>query len=276
LTGDTREQVLTFVYGPGGSGKSTAINTIADILGDYAINVGMETLTSSSYDRHTTELARLKGVRMARASETEKGRAWAENRIKLLTGQDAITARFMHRDDFEFVPELKLTIVGNNQPTLKEVDSAIRRRFIVLPFTNPPKVKDPLLPEKLRDEWPGILSWLILGCLDWQKNGLIRPAIVDEATSTYFAEQDVFGQWLEDCCEVGDDYVETNDKLWSSWETFAREMNADAGTPRTLSENLQNRGFIRIKDTKGIRGRGYKGLRVRRSRKWADDYDDLI
>lgn len=196
LTGDTREQVLTFVYGPGGSGKSTAVNTIADILGDYAINVGMETLTSSSYDRHTTELARMRGARMARASETEKGRTWAENRIKLLTGQDAITARFVHRDDFEFVPQLKLTIVGNNQPRLRDVDSAIRRRFIVLPFTNPPKAKDPHLPEKLRDEWSAILSWLILGCLDWQKHGLVRPRVVEEATTTYLSEQDVFGQWL--------------------------------------------------------------------------------
>src|SRR5690606_40725163 len=122
-------------------------------------------------------------------------------------GQDTITARFMHRDDFEFVPELKLTIVGNNRPTLKDVDKAIRRRFIVLPFTNPPKVKDPLLPEKLRAEWPGILSWLLLGCLDWQKHGLVRPQQVDEATTAYLDNQDVFGQWLADCCEIGRAHV---------------------------------------------------------------------
>lgn len=94
LTGETKEQKLVFVYGPGGSGKGTAINTIGDILADYAVNVGMETLTASRHERHTTELARLRGARMARASETEKGKAWAENRIKNLTGQDTITARF--------------------------------------------------------------------------------------------------------------------------------------------------------------------------------------
>jgi len=277
LTGDTREQVLTFVYGPGGSGKSTAVNTIADILGDYAINVGMETLTSSSYDRHTTELARMKGARMARASETEKGRTWAENRIKLLTGQDTITARFMHRDDFEFVPELKLTIVGNNRPTLKDVDKAIRRRFIVLPFTNPPKVKDPLLPEKLRAEWPGILSWLLLGCLDWQKHGLVRPQQVDEATTAYLDNQDVFGQWLADCCELGAHYVDTNKNLWNSWCSFAKEIGADPGSlTGSFPDMLEDRGFVRIKDTNGIRGRGYKGLRVRRSKRWPFDDDDLI
>lgn len=263
LTGETKEQVLVFVYGPGGSGKGTAINTIGDILGDYAINVGMETLTASKHDRHTTELARLRGARMARASETEKGRAWAENRIKNLTGQDTITARFMRQDDFEFLPEFKLTIFGNNRPSLKDVDAAIRRRFIVLPFDHPPVRKDPELAEKLKAEWRGILSWLIVGCLDWQANGLVRPTVVEDATDVYFAEQDTFGQWLDDRCEIGPQFADTTDALWQSWSRYAYGLGEDPGNKkRTFPETLSQRGFAPIKDSRGIRGRGYRGLHV--------------
>lgn len=263
LTGDTREQVLLFVYGPGGSGKGTAINTIGDVLGEYAINVGMETLTASKHERHTTELARLHGARMARASETEKGRAWAENRIKNLTGQDTVTARFMRQDDFEFVPQFKLTIFGNNRPSLKDVDTAIKRRFMVLPFDHPPATKDVNLPERLKAEWPGILSWLIAGCLDWQRHGLCRPAIVDRATDDYFAEQDTFGQWLGECCETGPRLADSTDQLWESWRMYALSNGEEAGSrKRTFPETLQQRGFEAIKDQCGIRGRGYRGVRV--------------
>lgn len=241
LTGDTREQVLLFVYGPGGSGKGTVINTIAEILGDYAINVAMETLTASKHDRHSTELARLKGARMARASETEKGRAWAENRIKTLTGQDKVTAHFMRQDDFEFMPEFKLTIFGNNRPSLRDVDAAIRRRFIVLPFDHPPVKPDPMLGAKLKAEWPGILSWLILGALDWQASGrLVRPEIVEQATAAYFEEQDTFGQWLADNCEIGPRKSETTERLWESWSRYALSVGEDPGRKmKTFPETLQ-------------------------------------
>ncbi|OJU06928.1 MAG: hypothetical protein BGN87_15950 [Rhizobiales bacterium 65-79] len=263
LTGDTREQVLLFVYGPGGSGKGTAINTIGDVLSEYAVNIAMETLTAAKHDRHPTEIARLHGSRMARASETEKGRAWAENRIKTLTGQDKVTARFMRQDDFEFTPEFKLTIFGNNRPSLKDVDAAIRRRFMVLPFDHPPAQKDVTLPERLRAEWPGILSWLIAGCLDWQRHGLIRPKIVTLATDSYFAEQDIFGQWVAECCESGPRLADSVDRLWESWRTYAVINGEEPGSrKKTFPETLQQRGFDAIKDRFGIRGRGYQGLRV--------------
>jgi P4 family phage/plasmid primase-like protien len=281
LTGDTKEQVLLFVYGPGGSGKGTAINTIADILGDYATNVGMETLTASRNERHLSELARLKGARMARASETEKGRAWAENRIKNLTGQDKITANFMRQDHFEFRPEFKLTIFGNNRPSLKDVDSAIRRRFLVLPFNHRPAKIDPELGEKLKAEWPAILSWLIVGCLDWMKHRLVRPKVVNIATSEYFDQQDVFKNWTSECCELDPSFVETADALWQSWQRYASLNGEDPGSKtKTFPETLTQRGFQPIKDTAGIRGRGYRGIRVRADRSKSSfpnlDDDDLI
>ena len=217
LTGVTKEHALVFVYGPGGSGKSTAVNTMSDILGEYAINVATRTLTAAKHEDHPEEIARMDGARLVWASETERGRAWAENRIKSLTGGDKITARFMRQNSYEFTPQLKLTIVGNNAPTLTSVDEAIKRRFIILPFDHPPKSKDTDLPAKLKAEWSGILSWMIEGCLDWQANGLIRPEVATRATQAYFDEQDIFAQWIEDCCELGD-FADTTANLWAILE----------------------------------------------------------
>ncbi|MDI6025250.1 phage/plasmid primase, P4 family [Corticibacterium sp. UT-5YL-CI-8] len=264
LTGDTREQALLFVHGPGGSGKGTAINGFADVMGDYSLNVDMSTLTAAKYEGHTTQFARLRGARMARASETEEGKAWAENRIKTLTGGDKVTARFMRQDDFEFVPEFKLTIFGNNRPAIANVDEAIKRRFNVLPFTRIPPVKDLQLGAKLRAEWSGMLSWAILGCLDWQANGLVRPHAVLDATASYFEEQDTFQLWIDAECEVGRQHADTTDRLWESWMSYAREVGEPCGSRnKTFPEMMQRRGYSLIKNKQGIRGRGFAGITVR-------------
>lgn len=121
LPGDTREHALIFLHGRAGTGKSVFLNTAASILGDYAVTAAMETFTASKFDRHSTELAMLRGARLVTASETEEGRAWAESRIKQITGGDAITARFMRQDNFTYRPQFKLTIVGNHAPRLAPV-----------------------------------------------------------------------------------------------------------------------------------------------------------
>ena len=138
LTGSTREHALLFVHGPGGNGKSVFLNTVSRILGDYARAAPMETFTASIGDRHPTELAMLRGARLVTATETEEGRAWAEARIKQMTGGDPITARFMRQDHFTYTPQFKLTIAGNHKPSLRNVDEAARRRFNIVPFTRRP------------------------------------------------------------------------------------------------------------------------------------------
>ena len=109
----------------------------------------------------------------------------------------------MRQDFFEFTPQFKLTIAGNNQPILRNPDAAARRRLNWMPFLYKPEAPDKELEQKLRAEWPGILRWLIDGCLDWQKNGLIRPKAMTTATNQYFEEQDMFQQWVDDFCERG-------------------------------------------------------------------------
>jgi putative DNA primase/helicase len=134
LTGDVREHALFFVYGPGGNGKSVFLNVLAGLMGDYATTAAMDSFTASVTDKHPTDLAMLQGARMVSASETEEGRAWAESRIKQMTGGDTIRARFMRQDFFEYRPQFKLVIVGNHKPVLRNVDDAARRRFNIIPF----------------------------------------------------------------------------------------------------------------------------------------------
>lgn len=267
LTGDTREHALLFIYGPGGNGKSVFLNTLAAILGDYTATAAMEVFTASKFDRHSTELAMLAGARLVTASETEEGRTWAEAKIKQMTGGDPITARFMHKDNFTFKPQFKLTIAGNHAPALRNVDEAMKRRFNITPFTVQPAKPDRQLEEKLRAEHGKILGWAIAGCLDWQANGLVRPAAVSEATADYFESQDTFGAWIAERCETAPDKWELPARLYSSWCSYAREAGEEPGTSKTLSANLEKRGFRRAK-TNGLRV--YRGLAVK-SEGYAND-----
>lgn len=261
LTGSTKEHALFFVYGPGGNGKSVFLNTVAGILGDYAKVSSMETFTASKNDRHPTELAMLQGARLVTASETEEGRAWAEAKIKQLTGSDPISARYMRQDFFEFRPQFKLIIVGNHAPQLRTVDEAMKRRFNILPFIHKPTKPDRDLEQKLHKEWPQILSWMIEGCLDWQKNGLTKPAAVTEATNEYFEQQDMFGQWLSECCQLAPHSQERPQILFESWSAFARENGEDAGNSKTFSDALKRHGLNRIRQG-GIRF--WKGIELRK------------
>src|SRR5262249_10367109 len=164
--------------GPGGNGKGTFVGALHEIMGDYAAAASMDTFLASRHERHTTDLAMLRGARLVIASETQKGRAWDEQRVKALTGGDPVTARFMRKDNFTFRPMFKLLLTGNHKPSLRGVDEALRRRIHVIPFAFRPGRPDPTLKERLRAEHSRILQWAIEGCLDWQQHGLMVPARV--------------------------------------------------------------------------------------------------
>lgn len=269
LTGDTREHALVFVYGGGGNGKSVFLNTVSYIMLDYAVTASMDTFVESRGDRHPTDLAMLRGARMVTASETEQGKAWAESRIKSLTGGDPISARFMRQDFFTFKPNFKLCVVGNHQPRLQNVDEAARRRFNIVPFIQRPPKPDRKLEPKLRAEAPSILRWMIEGCLDWQENGLVRPKSIAEATEAYFAEQDVFGQWLGDCCrtEAGTRSIsEYAADLFRSWTAYAEQAGEKPGSRIALGKTLETRGFVRKKSNRGQMHLGIQFLKDERER----------
>jgi putative DNA primase/helicase len=264
LTGDTREQVLFFLYGQGGNGKGVLLNTVAGILADYAKTAPMATFTDSANagDRHPTDLAGLRGARFVMASETEKGRKWAEAKIKSLTGGDPIAARFMGRDFFEYIPTFKLVIAGNHKPRLSTVDEAIRRRMNMIPFTVqiPEHERDKALPEKLKAEWGGILQWMVEGCLAWQRSGLQPPAAVRAATEEYLTGQDAMATWLDERCEQTPDAWAGRTGLFASWSAWAISAREPIGNAGEFYEALTGKGFP---EHKRDGTRGFRGVRLR-------------
>lgn len=263
LTGQTTEHALFFLHGGGGNGKSTFLDTVTGIFGDYACNAPMETFVASHSDRHPTELAMLRGARLVTAVETEEGRRWAESRIKALTGGDAITARFMRADFFTFTPRFKLMVIGNHKPRLVCVDEAMRRRLYLIPFEACFKgervVKD--MPAKLKGEWPGILGWMIEGCLAWQAEGLNPPERVKAATADYFANQDTLAEWRRERCETGPGFWETPTRLFNSWRAYAKEAEYPVGMQSSFNDRMEAAGFRQSRDR--TKGRQWDGIKLR-------------
>lgn len=267
LTGLTSEHRFVFGHGGGANGKGTFINTFVNIFGDYATISNTETFTESHNERHTTEIAKLRGARLVVAQEVEEGKQWNETRIKAVTGGDKLTARFMRQDDFEFFPQFKLFMMGNNQPTLRNVDEAMRRRLMLVPFTVtiPEPERDHDLPHKLEAEWPAILRWAVEGCLEWQRIGLAPPAAVKAATNEYFAEQDTFSMWLNETCviRIGDgDLQERTADLYDSWAAYSTSGGGSKPSMKSFSTKMTARGFNR-REIGHAKHRGFSGVRLK-------------
>jgi putative DNA primase/helicase len=262
LTGLTGEEVFPFFYGTGANGKTKFVEAIAGMMGDYARSAPIETFVVSQSERHPTELAGLQGYRLVTATETEEGQRWAESKLKMLTGGDRISARFMRQDFFDFRPQFKLLISGNHRPALRSVDEAARRRFILVPFdvTIPPEERDKQLGDKLRAEWPGILGWAIEGCLEWQRGGLQIPQEVQAATDEYFAQEDALGRWIEERCASDVNTIAAVSALWADWKKWSDDNNEWTGKLKSFSQNLAARGFQPGRTEKG---RYFRGLRLR-------------
>jgi putative DNA primase/helicase len=238
------------------------VNAITGCLGDYHRTAPIETFTQSHSDRHPTELAALRGARLVTAVETEEGRRWAESKIKALTGGDAIAARFMRQDFFEYVPQFKLLIAGNHKPGLRSVDEAIRRRFNLVPFTVtiPPEERDETLPEKLKAELPGILAWMIRGCTEWRQHGLDAPNAVTTATAAYLEAEDALNAWLEECAVRNPQAWTRSADLFASWAAWATRSGEHVGSLKRFVQQLEDKGFTPHRDR--TQGRGFTGLRI--------------
>jgi len=262
LSGDTREHALFFLHGFGGNGKSTFLNVLKGVMGDYATDAPMETFTASKGDRHPTELAKLNGARLVVATETEEGRRWAESRIKQLTGGDRVSARFMRQDFFEYVPQFKLVIAGNHKPRIQNVDVAMRRRLHLVPFEasfqGDKRVTD--MEEQLKDEWAVILGWMVEGFLEWQNQGLNPPASVSEATEHYFTNQDMLSEWRAERCETGPGKWETPTRLFASWREFAKAAQHPVGERSSFNDRMEAAGFMQHRDRE--KGRHWQGISV--------------
>ena len=229
LTGSCEEQKMFICYGSGSNGKTIMMETLRAILNDYSRNITAESLMAKeSTSTANGDIARLKGARFVTAKETKEGRKLDEALIKEVTGADTMTARYLYKDEFEFIPELKLWLATNYKPEITGQDEGIWRRLILIPFnvqfTNVANdgngKKDKGLAKKLKTEMPGIINWCIKGCAMWNEEGLSEPKEVLEAVEEYRSESDGLQQFIDENLKITPGACITNKEiteLYNRW-----------------------------------------------------------
>ena len=194
-----------------------------------------------------SDIARLKGARFVTSVEPSEGMKLNEGLLKQLTGGDKVTARYQYGSEFEFIPEFKLWMGTNHKPIIRGTDTGIWRRVHLIPFTVtiPEDKVDKHLSHHLRAELPGILRWAVEGCLMWQREGLKKPKVVEDAVKEYRGEMDVVAAFLDACCVVGPGREKTTD-LYQSYIRWADENNEYKMSSRKFGQEMAKR-FERTK-----------------------------
>jgi len=253
LTGDTREQCLFLLYGTGANGKSTFIETVRTVLGDYARQASFDTFLAGKQDATRNDVAALVGARFVAAVEASQGRRLAEVLVKLLTGGDTVTARFLYHEFFEFRPVFKLFLACNHKPIIRGTDNAVWRRIRLVPFTVtiPEEEQDRNLPAKLRAEAEGVLAWAVRGCLEWQREGLKPPQEVMAATQAYREEMDPLAGFLGESCVMSPGVKAAASDLYRAYKAWCEKTGEEPVTQTTFGLRLGERGFSRVRHSGG-------------------------
>jgi len=254
LTGSTNERCVFILHGSGKNGKSTLVNTLRYVIGDdYAATTPIETLMVKQYGEGIpNDIAGLRGKRFVSASEAEQGKRLAESLLKSLTGGEPISARFLRAEFFEFIPQFKIWLSTNHKPVIKGTDEAIWDRVRLIPFNVriPDEEVDEELGEKLKSEAPGILNWMVEGCMKWREEGLKKPQEVDDAINEYRREMDVIGDFLECCCVFGEGLSASISDVFNRYQDHTGMKNV---TKIAFGRLLEERGFTKKKGNLGRR-----------------------
>ncbi len=249
LTGDISEQGMYFLVGGGSNGKSTFINVIKNLMGDYGAQTNSNTFIKKKSDGANNDIARLANARFVSAVESEEGEKLQESLVKTITGGEPILARFLRQEFFEFIPEFKVFFTTNHKPIIGGVDEGIWRRVKIIPFTLnlKPHERDKKLEEKLSLEMSGILNWALEGCLKWQQSGLKEPKVVVDATGNYKAEMDILAPFLDEMCY-------TDEPKNEAIRIEAKELYNiyDRWCSQSGERQIGNRSFYRMLETKGF------------------------
>lgn len=249
LSGDVSEQCLFILWGTGANGKSTFLNVLHHLFGDYARSTMIETFMKKNSEQ-SNDLARLKGARLVTTSEIEQGKPLSESLIKTVTGEDELTARFLYGEYFSFKPTFKIFMATNHKPKIRGADNGIWRRIKMIPFTVtiPPEQRDKKLTEKLIAENSGILNWLIKGYAMWKKEGLEEPDAVRQANEEYRMDMDAVGTFVTDCFEI-DASLKWRLHTKILYETYMKwcvKNNEKIMSQKWLALRMQEKGFKRI------------------------------
>jgi P4 family phage/plasmid primase-like protien len=248
LTGSTQEQIFLFCFGHGANGKSVFIEVLKHIIGDYSRAIASETLSESkrAAGGATPDLAALIGSRLVICSETEDNTALAESLVKSLVSGDSMAVRQLYTAPVQFTPNFKLVMAGNHKPVVRGNDNGIWRRVRLIPFsrTFTPEERDPHLLGKLKEEAPHILTWMVQGCLDWQRQGLAdTPATISQATDAYREDQDLLGAWLNECTKSNQHSETRSPDLYANYKIWSINNGLKPTSKNLLTRRLRERGY---------------------------------
>lgn len=252
LTGLATERVFFIFHGDGANGKSTVVEVLRALLGDYALQALPETFMATKWQRGVNnDIARLAGARFASMSESEEGQRLAEGLVKNLTGGDTVTARFLFREYSEFRSKFKLLLATNHLPEIRGTDPAIwdRLHLVKFPVSISPEERDQKLRQKLLAELPGILNWAVAGCLEWQRRGLRPPEAVANATQEYREELDLLDLWLAERTVPAPQKRTRSKELYADFKAWLEEQGEDEVSHRQFGERMIAKGVVRVKSS---------------------------
>jgi putative DNA primase/helicase len=255
LAGVTTEHIFMFLYGTGANGKTTFCEVLQSAFGEYGMRASDSILRVSANGREPEgAIAEIFGKRLILGAETAEGARFNEKLIKDITGGDTLRGRRLYQDAFYFKPNATVWIYGNHRPEIRGNDDGIWRRVRLVPFTRQftGDQRDPDLLVKLYAELPGILNWLVQGCLLWQREGLSPPSAVMEAVKQYRSDEDLLGDFLHE--HVRQSAVENIGKgeLFNCYREWAqREGIRYPFSSRGLTRKLRDRGYSDARTTGG-------------------------
>ena len=250
ITGETRERILPILFGPKGkNGKTTTVNVMMRVLGEYAKTTAIVTLSKKGGAAGTAreDLVSLKGARFVSTQEADEDTKLNEGLVKTLTGKDPITARGLFQRQETFIPQFKIWFGTNYLPEVKGVDGSIWDRLKVIPFNVrfEGEAEDKAITEKLILEEKGILALLVQEAVAYYKGGIIECNEVRFAGEEWKEEVDDVEMFIVEKCEIGkkSEHKETFEALYRYYEPWCRERHIDPRTRNSFSRALTAKGF---------------------------------
>lgn len=266
------DQLFFIAYGASGAnGKSTLINVMRDILGDYLVTTRVETFLERPAGGIPNDLAALAGARVVTCSEPKEGAELDVGLIKLVTGGDPVSARFLNREFFSFVPNFALWYVANHKPRISDAGYAAWRRVMLIPFevTIPETERDSKLGQKLRAEAPGILRWMLDGLKGYRMHGLNPPQSIRQANAAYREESDLLGAFIEECLESEMGTTTATGDLYAVYRDWCADQGLRPVTQIVLGRKLGDRGWRQLNSRRN--GRLWDGMKLTRKPRQAED-----
>jgi len=258
LTAATDEQAIFFLFGQGENGKTVLVETVRGLLGDgYARTLEARALTTARGGA-SNDLAALKGARLVVTNETASGDQLETALVKLLTGGDVITARFLYREFFQFRPQFKLLVTTNHEPTIPDAGHGMWRRVRVIPFSYAvgPADRVPNLHALMLElEGPGILAWAVEGARAWCGGGLAEPALVTDAIAAYRVDQDELLPFIRRRCVLDPTAYTSRSELYDWYVAFCK------GRPALGIGAFGNRLKLLPNVLLGIKHNGHRSIR---------------